>query len=255
MINYRNAFTNLFMLIVLTGFIISCSEQKQEREKAPVPEVKVDSPKALVEKVLTAEEQAALKPDEIIQSLKDGNKGFRTNNITARDHSTMIRQAAGGQYPKAVILSCLDSRVPVEDVFDKGIGSLFVARVAGNFANDDILGSMEYACKVAGAKVIVVLGHEYCGAVKAAIDNVQLGNMTNMLAKIKPAVVMSRDFDGEKSTRNNDYVTYVAVNNVKHTMATIRDKSPILKAMLDKGEIKMIGAFYNMETGEVIFME
>jgi len=166
----------------------------------------------------------------------------------------LVRNASVGQYPKAVILSCLDSRVPVEDVFDKGIGDLFVARVAGNFVNEDILGSMEFGCKVSGAKLILVLGHESCGAIKAAIDNVKLGNITAMLTKIKPAVVKSQDFTGEKTSKNDAFVEHVAKNNVINTIETIKSKSVILKEMADKGEIKIVGAYYNLKTGAVIFL-
>jgi carbonic anhydrase len=207
----------------------------------------------LREKVLTAEEQKALTPDMVIQSLKDGNRRFMNNSITARDHSAMVRNASAGQYPKAVILSCLDSRIPVEDVFDKGIGDLFVARVAGNFVNTDILGSMEFGCKVSGAKVILVVGHESCGAIKAAIDHVKLGNITGMLKNIEPAVAKSQDFKGDKTSSNPDFVEYVSKNNVLNTIETIRQKSPILKEMEDKGEIKIAGAYYSLKTGEVIF--
>jgi carbonic anhydrase len=211
-------------------------------------------PAPLREKVLTAEEQKALTPDMVIQSLKDGNRRFMNNEVTARDHSAMVRDAAKGQYPKAVILSCLDSRIPVEDVFDKGIGDLFVGRVAGNFANTDLLGSMEFGCKVSGAKVILVLGHESCGAIKAAIDNVKLGNITAMLENIKGGVTKSQDFKGEKTSSNDAYVEYVAKNNVLNTIETIRRMSPILKEMEDKGEIKIVGAYYSLKTGEVTFL-
>ena len=211
-------------------------------------------PVALKEKVLTADEQKALTPNMVIQGLKDGNKRYMNNDLTERDHSALVRDAAAGQYPKAVILSCLDSRVNVEDVFDKGIGDLFVGRVAGNFVNEDMLGSMEFGCKVSGAKLILVLGHESCGAIKSAIDNVKLGNITAMLTKIKPAVVKSQDFKGEKTSKNDDFVDYVAKNNVKNTIETIRAKSPILKEMEDKGEIKIVGAYYSLKTGEVIFL-
>jgi carbonic anhydrase len=210
--------------------------------------------KPLREKVLTAEEQKALTPDMVIQSLKDGNQRFMNNNITARDHSAMVRDASAGQYPKAVILSCLDSRIPVEDVFDKGIGDLFVARVAGNFVNTDILGSMEFGCKVSGAKLILVLGHESCGAIKAAIDQVKLGNITGMLDNIQPAVARSQDFKGDKTSSNPAFVEYVAKNNVLNTIETIRKKSPILKEMEDKGEIKIVGAYYSLKSGEVTFL-
>ena len=190
----------------------------------------------------------------VIQSLKDGNKRYMNNDLTHRDHSALVRDASSGQYPKAVILSCLDSRVPVEDVFDKGIGDIFVGRVAGNFVNVDLLGSMEFGCKVSGAKLIIVMGHESCGAIKAAIDNVKLGNITAMLAKIQPAVKKSGDFKGEKSSRNNEFVDYVGRNNVLMAVENIKKGSPILKEMVDKGEIKIVGAYYNLKTGEVVFL-
>ena len=166
----------------------------------------------------------------------------------------MIIDASNGQHPKAVILSCLDSRVPVEDVFNKGIGDLFVARVAGNVVNEDILASMEYGCKVVGSKVIVVLGHGSCGAVKSAVDDVKLGNITGLLSKIKAAIPKSSDYNGEKSSKNYDYLDYVSKNNITVAIETIMKKSPILKEMADKGEIKIVGAFYNIKTGEVTFL-
>jgi carbonic anhydrase len=144
--------------------------------------------------------------------------------------------------------------VPVEDVFDQGIGDVFVGRVAGNFVNTDLLGSMEFACKVAGAKLILVMGHQHCGAVKGAIDNVQLGNITAMLATIKPAVAMSQFFDGEKTSKNEAFVKLVAQNNIKNTIANIRAKSRILKDMEAQGQIKIVGAFYTLRTGKLEFI-
>jgi carbonic anhydrase len=167
----------------------------------------------------------------------------------------MVREAAAGQFPKAVILSCIDSRIPVEDVFDRGIGDLFVGRVAGNFVNTDLLGSMEFGCRVMGAKLILVLGHESCGAITSAIDDVKLGNITAMLANIKPAIEASQDFPGDKSSKNAEYVMYVLKNNVINTVKTIQEKSPILKEMEDKGEIKIVGAYYNINTGVVTFLD
>lgn len=207
----------------------------------------------LVEEVLTQEQQAALTPAAVIQSLKEGNERFVNNDLTARDHTAQVRQAATGQYPKAVILSCLDSRVPVEDVFDKGIGDIFVGRVAGNFVNEDLLGSMEFGCKVAGSKVILVLGHEHCGAVKAAVDNVRLGNITAMLRKIRPAVEAVA-YEGDRSSANPEFVHLVCEQNVRKTMADIRSGSPVLKEMEDKGEIQIIGGIYDMDTGRVDFL-
>jgi len=210
--------------------------------------------KPLVEKVLTAEEQAKLTPDIVIQSLKEGNDRFVNNDLTARDHTVQIRKTTNGQFPKAVVLSCLDSRIPVEDVFDKGIGDLFVARVAGNFVNEDILGSMEFGCKVAGSKLILVMGHEHCGAVKAAVDNVKLGNITAMLSKIRPVVEALDDYEGDKTSSNPEFVHKVCENNVRKTINDIRTNSPILKEMEDNHEIKIVGAVYDMDTGKVDFL-
>jgi len=207
----------------------------------------------LVEKVLTASEQAALTPNSVIESLKEGNQRFVEGELTARDHTEQIRKTVDGQFPKAVILSCVDSRVPVEDVFDKGIGDIFVARVAGNFVNEDILGSMEFGCKVSGSKVILVLGHEHCGAVKAAVDNVKLGNITAMLSKIRPAVE-SIAYNGDRSSKNAEFVHMACESNIRKAIGDIRTNSPILKEMEDKGEIKIIGGVYDMDTGYVDFL-
>ena len=206
------------------------------------------------DKVLTAEDQKALSPDMVIQSLEEGNKRFVDNDLTSRHHTAIIREAAAGQYPEAVIISCIDSRVPVEDVFDKGIGDVFVGRVAGNFVNEDLLGSLEYGCKVSGAKLIMVMGHESCGAIKAAIDDVKMGNITAMLTKIKPAVAQSQDFPGKKNSKNPAFVEYVVKKNVLLTIETIKAKSPILREMSEKGQIKIVGAYYSLETGKVTFL-
>ena len=205
--------------------------------------------------VTTAEEQARLTPDEVLQHFKDGNRRFRSGQVTRRNHPEQVRKSAVGQYPKAVVLSCLDSRVPVEDVFDQGIGDVFVARVAGNLVNEDILGSMEFACKVAGAKMILVMGHQHCGAIKGAIDDVKLGNLTTLLAKIKPAVALSNNFPGEQVSSNPLYMRHVARNNVRHAVSQIRTLSPILKEMEDKKEIKIVGAFYRLTDGTLEFIE
>lgn len=180
-------------------------------------------------------------------------EGLWKNDLTARDHTAQVRKAVLGQYPKAVILSCLDSRVPVEDVFDKGIGDIFVARVAGNFINEDILGSMEFGCKVAGSKVILILGHEHCGAVKAAVDDVKLGNITAMLTKIRPAVD-AVEYDGDRTSKNPEFVHKVCEQNVYKAIGDIRDNSPILKEMEENGEIAIVGGVYDMDTGEVDFL-
>ena len=246
----KNVSSVLLAALIVFASIQSC--QQKDVDKADSTLITITNPP--IEKVLTAAEQQALTPDMVIQSLKDGNRRFVNNEITARNHSAMVRNASAGQFPKAVILSCLDSRVPVEDVFDKGLGDIFVGRVAGNFVNEDLLGSMEFGCRVSGAKLILVMGHESCGAIKAAIDDVQLGNITAMLTKIKPAVVRSQDFTGDKTSKNDAFVDYVAKNNVLNTIETIKARSSILKEMSDQGTIKIVGAYYDLHTGEVIFL-
>ena len=201
--------------------------------------------------VLTPEQQAAYTPQQVLDNLLAGNRRFVANDLTQRNHSQRIREAYEGQFPKAVILSCLDSRIPVEDVFDLGIGDIFVARVAGNFVNEDILGSMEFGCHVAGAKVIMVIGHTQCGAVKAAIDDVKLGNITPMLAKIRPAIEKGRPFDGKKGSDNPAYVAHVCRENVRLAVETIRERSEILRTMEADGSLKIVGAYYDLRSGEV----
>lgn len=231
--------------------MMSC---KQETKTENVSNTAPEEKKELVTAVMTKEGQAKLTPNEVLQELKDGNKRFQNGQSTERDELAQVKGTAAGQYPKAVVLSCLDSRVPVEEVLDQGIGDIFVGRIAGNFANEDLLGSMEFACKAAGAKLVLVIGHQSCGAVKGAIDDVKLGNLTATLSNIKPAVDVSRDFAGEKSSKNDEYVKHVTENNVVHTLATIREKSPLLKEMEDKGEIKIVGAYYNLNNGSLEFM-
>ena len=206
---------------------------------------------AALKGVLTREEQAALTPQAVLDTLLAGNERFVRNDLTQRNHSQRIREAYAGQFPKAVVLSCLDSRIPVEDVFDRGIGDIFVARVAGNFVNEDILGSMEFACHVAGAKLIMVIGHTNCGAVKAAIDDVKLGNITPMLAKIRPAIERGRPFDGLKASDNPAYVAHVCRENVRLAVEAVRQRSEILRTMETKGEIKIVGAYYDLGSGRV----
>lgn len=249
----KNSIIQTALFAGVIGGIISCSNDSSQSPNLTTEEIQaIKHP--LVERVLTAEEQRALTPEGVLQTLKDGNKRFAANSLTARDHSAMVRDAARGQYPKAVILSCLDSRIPVEDVFDRGIGDLFVARVAGNFVNTDILGSMEFGCRVMGARLILVLGHESCGAITSTIDNVQLGNITSMLANIRPAVDRSKNFEGEQVSSNAAFVERVTHENILHTIETIRNNSPILKEMESKGEIKIIGGHYNMHTGMITFL-
>ena len=201
---------------------------------------------------ITKVDQDSLTPDAVLNDLMEGNQRFIDNNLTVTDHTALVQQTIGGQFPKAAILSCIDSRVPVEYVFDQHIGDVFVARVAGNFENADILGSLEYSCKVAGSKLILVLGHESCGAVKAACDGVELGNITHLLSNIKPAVEVSKSSEtGVQDSSNAKFVAKTVENNVKLTIKRIREKSPILKEMEEQGEIKIIGGVYSLSSGKV----
>ncbi len=243
----------MLMLALIATSIVGCDKNSQEQkiEESTVVTEKTDG---RVQEILTLEQRNALSSDDVIKSFKEGNKRFIENDLTARNHSEQVRKSAKGQFPKAVVLSCIDSRVPVEDVFDRGIGDIFVGRVAGNFVNEDILGSMEFGCKVAGSKIILVLGHEHCGAVKAAIDDVKLGNITAMLKKIRPAVDKVV-YDGDRTSNNQEFVAKVAQSNVENTIDQIRAKSPILKEMETRGEIKIVGAVYDMDSGIVTFLD
>ena len=203
-----------------------------------------------INKILTKQEQEALTPEEVLKDIMRGNQRFTSEDFQARDHKAIKLSATGGQYPKAVVLSCVDSRVPVETVLDQGIGDIFVARVAGNFENTDILGSMEYACKVAGSKLVLVLGHESCGAVSAACDGIELGNITHLLSNIKPAVEATTT-EGKRDSSNIDFVHDVVLKNVELTIQRIREKSPILKTMEELGDIKIVGGVYSLQTGKV----
>jgi carbonic anhydrase len=202
--------------------------------------------------VLGKEKRDKMTPDEILAELKRGNKNFSKGLRTSRNFINEQKATAKGQFPAAVVLSCIDSRAPAEVIMDLGIGDIFNARVAGNIANDDILGSMEFACKISGAKVVLVMGHTACGAIKGAIDNVELGNLTGLLAKIKPAV-KATTFKGEASAKNSAYVDAVAQKNVELTIADIRKQSTVLAELESKGAIKISGAMYNLETGIMNF--
>lgn len=214
-----------------------------------------DGPPPKVNRVLSAEQQAALTPEDVLVIFQQGNQRFMSGDLTSRDHSALVRDAALGQYPKAMVLSCIDSRIPVEDVFDRGIGDTFVARVAGNFVNTDILGSMEYATRVSGSKVILVLGHTECGAIKSAIDGVELGNITAMLAHIQPAIESLAHYEGDKSSENEAWVRMVTEQNVRLTVENIRQRSPIIDEMEKDGDVQVVGAIYDMHTGAVEFLD
>jgi carbonic anhydrase len=202
---------------------------------------------------LTKEQRDRLTPERIIELMKQGNQRFRDGKTSPHNYLAQQKASAKGQYPAAVILSCIDSRAPAETIMDLGIGDCFNARVAGNVANDDIVGSIEFACKVAGAKVVLVMGHTACGAVKGAIDEVKLGNLTGLLHKIRPAVSETK-YGGERSSTNYGFVDAVARKNVELTMADIQRRSAVLSELAGSGAIGIAGAMYDLETGVIDFI-
>ena len=209
----------------------------------------------MIQKALDKVTQSSLTPPLVLTDLMNGNQRYTQAKMESRDYESQRNETVSGQFPKAVILSCIDSRVPIETIFDQGIGDVFVARVAGNFENTDILGSLEYSCKAAGSKLVFILGHESCGAVKAAIDGVELGNITSMLGNILPAVKKTADqIEGEVSSSNSEFVAKTVENNVAMTIERIREKSPILKEMENNGEINIVGGVYHLSTGKVVLL-
>ena len=201
---------------------------------------------------LTKEERDKLTPAEIIKQMKAGNERFRSGKPQHRDLMLEAKATAKGQYPAAIVFGCVDSRAPAELILDYGIGDIFSGRVAGNIADEDIMGSMEFACQVAGSKVVLVMGHTACGAIKGAIDKVQLGNLTALLAKIRPAVEATQ-YTGERSAKNYGFVDAVARKNVSLTIANVREKSSVLREFESSGSIKIAGSMYDLETGIVEF--
>lgn len=203
-----------------------------------------------------AASQAAQTPESALQILKEGNQRFLSGNREERDLNQQVIETTTGQYPFATVLSCIDSRVPVETIFDLGIGDIFSARVAGNIVNEDLLGSMEFACKLAGTKLLLVLGHTSCGAVKGACDKVTMGNLSLLLSRIQNAVNATKEptDPAERHSQNIDFVNRVAVNNVVLTIDEIRRRSPILKDLEDLGEIRIVGAMYHIENGQVSWL-
>lgn len=203
---------------------------------------------------LSQAQRDQMTPDDVIDRFRAGNLRFRENRPAKHDYLAQKRASAAGQFPAAVILSCIDSRAPAEIILDAGIGETFNSRVAGNVSNADVLGSMEFSCAAAGAKAVVVMGHSACGAVKGAIADAQLGNLTGLLAKIKPAIDQT-DYAGARSPDNYDFVDAVARKHIELTIQDIRAKSPVLKGLETDGQIKIVGAFYQFKGGRVEFFD
>jgi carbonic anhydrase len=206
-------------------------------------------------KTLTKELQAAITPGQALELLKEGNKRFVNNLKINRNLLQQANETSDGQHPFAVILSCIDSRTSAELIFDQGLGDIFSVRIAGNIINEDILGSMEFGCKVAGSKIIVVLGHTRCGAVKGACDHVEMGHLTALLTKLRPAVDDEVTITENRNSSNPEFVEKVATINVKRTVKSIMERSPILKEMIEAGEIGIVGGNYDVSNGTVTFYQ
>ncbi|MFN6945709.1 MAG: carbonic anhydrase family protein [Cytophagaceae bacterium] len=205
-------------------------------------------------KSLTKEEQTLITPSRALQKLKNGNKRFMENLMVNRNLLQQVNETSEGQFPFAAILSCIDSRTSAELIFDQGLGDIFSIRIAGNILNKDILASMEFACKVAGSKLVLVLGHTKCGAIAGACNNVQMGNLTSLLEKVKPAIKMEGETSQQKEN-DSEYVNHVTVNNIFLVAKEIKERSEILKEMAENGEIRIVGGLYDVETGKVDFFE
>ena len=201
------------------------------------------------------ETQAQMTPRKALQFLQEGNDRFINNLKANRNLLEQVNETRDGQWPFATILSCIDSRTSAELIFDQGLGDVFSVRIAGNIVNTDILGSMEFACKVAGSKLIVVLGHSKCGAVKGACDHVEMGNLTELLSKIQPAVYEEKVTTSERSSKNSEFVENVAEINVKRSVRNIIERSFVLEQMLEEGQIGIVGAMHDIESGKVIFYD
>lgn len=206
-------------------------------------------------KTLTKDLQDSITPEKALSLLQDGNKRFINNLKANRNLLEQANETSEGQHPFAIILSCIDSRTSAEIIFDQGLGDIFSVRIAGNIINEDILGSMEFACKLAGSKIITVLGHSNCGAIKGACDHVEMGNLTSLLSKIRPAIDDEKSIIENRTSKNSEFVDKVTLINVKRTMTGIMQRSPILKEMIENNEIKLVGGIHNISSGEVIFYE
>lgn len=206
--------------------------------------------------ILDNETRKSITPQKALELLKEGNERFVNNLKVNRNLLSQMNETSDGQFPFAIVLSCIDSRTSAELIFDQGLGDIFSCRIAGNVVNDDVIGSMEFACKVAGAKLIMVLGHTKCGAIKGACDHVELGSLTGLLKKINPAMDLEKTTKQEdRNSDNNEFVEHVSELNVGVAMNEISKKSPILKEMLDKGEITVAGGLYDVNTGVVKFLD
>jgi len=242
----------IFKVIIGILFVslISCNQTQQ---KSSQTDEKSSTSKEMVKEVMTKQAQDKMTPDEVLEDLLNGNERYVSGELLTRDLPEQVSSTTKGQYPKAVVLACIDSRVPVEYIFDQGVGDIFVVRVAGNIEDEALLGSMEYGVGVAGSKLLMVLGHENCGAVKSAISKVDVGsdNVTSLLNEIEPAIQTT---EGERDEKNKDFFDAVVKNNVHQTIEDIRERSSIISGLENDGKIKVIGAYYSLTDGKVTIL-
>lgn len=253
-LNFRNSTLLNFIPYVfgMSLFLAACGSNTGKPIQGDTTTGSI-KPRDSISGISTSEFQDSISPEQTLEKFKAGNIRFLERRMIHRDYLSQVDLSSKGQHPYAVIVSCIDSRKPAEIIFDKGIGDMFNARVAGNFVNTDILGSLEFACKVSGAKLILVMGHSDCGAIKSACDDVKLGNITAMLANIKPAVNAVKGFDQQRSSANKLFVEAVAKRNVLMAIDKILKESPILKEMADKKQLIIEGCMYNLQNGAVTF--
>lgn len=243
----------VFILFAFAASILLLSTNLTSKSNVPSNE-KATSKENKEDLVMTKEKQTDLSPNDILDDLLNGNERFVNGELTSRDLTAQVKAVTKGQHPKAVILSCIDSRVPVEYVFDQGIGDVFVARVAGNVEDAKMLGSLEYGLGVAGSKLLMVLGHESCGAVKSAIDNVDVGskNVDALLDHLEEHIHLPEE---HRSSEDKEFFETVVKNNVRHTLENIRERSPLIKDLEDQGKIKIVGAYYSLKDGSVSILD
>ena len=239
----------LLAVVAVAAVVSGCAPQA-----APVVEVQPEPEP--VREVLTAEAQQAMTPAQVLADLKEGNRRFLEGRLTERDYLAQAEATASGQYPKAVILGCVDSRVPPEVIFDQGIGDVFVGRVAGNVEDINLLGSMEFATKVAGSKVVLILGHTACGAIKGAADGAELGNLTDLLAQFEAPIERADEAtEGEANSSNLPFLNLAIEENVRQTIADLLERSPVMTEMVENGELLIVGGVYDLASGKVNWLD
>lgn len=235
---------------------VGCGQEQEDRQVNVEEQEPVNQTEIAEDFPLTQEERDMLTPDDVMTEFKEGNIRYMGDSLTRRNLKERISRGVDGQFPKAMVISCIDSRVPVEEIFDQGLGDIFVGRIAGNFVDEEMLGSTEFATKVAGSKLVVIMGHESCGAIKSTIADVELGNITTLLSHMEPAVDMTDNFpEEERTVENAEYVDAVVKNNVRYNVQQAREKSQILAEMEEEGTIQIVGAYYDLDQGQVVFLD